>query len=248
VSDAALPGDGSPDDAGPPEGPEHRDRGAGRAHPRWLLPLIGASIVALVIASNVGNAVWASWIIDRPYGLLALNSSNKYLIGTFPNTELWAVLVVGTARLMAPDPLFYAIGYLYRDRALHWARTAFPGAGGLFDLFEDDEDESNPLILDVLVFVMPNNPVCLLAGVAAMDRVRFIVLALSGTIGRIVLMRVIGWLFSDEIESILDVVARYQRWLTILSVALVALYVAWQVRGRRGLIGGVEELEEELGD
>jgi membrane protein DedA with SNARE-associated domain len=216
-------------------------------HPRWLLPLIGAGITALIVATNVGNAVWASWISQRPYGLLALNSSNKYLVGTTPNTVLWTVLVVSTIRLMAPDPLFYALGYMYRDRALHWARRVFPASGQLFDNFEQDRSGFTR-VLDVLVFVVPNNPVCLLAGAAQMDRRRFLLLSFAGTIGRILLMRGIGMLFEDQIESLLDVVADYQRWLTLASVALVLLYVLWQARSHRGLVGGIEDLEEELGD
>jgi hypothetical protein len=61
-------------------------------------------------------------------------------------------------------------------------------------------------------------------------------------------MRGIGTAFSDQIEDLLDVVARYQRWLLIGSVVLVVGYVLWQLRSHRGLLGGVEDLEEELGD
>lgn len=229
-------------------------------HPRWLLPLIGASIVGLVVANNVGNAVWASWINEQPLGLLALNSSNKYLIGTTPNTEWLPVLVVSTARLMAPDPLFYMVGHLWSDRAVHWARRVFPASGQLFDAFEPGPaDDSVPQVpgqrpagftrlLDALAFIAPNNPVCLIAGVAGMPVRRFVVLSLTGTIGRILLMRGIGTVFSDQIEGLLEVVARYQRGLLIASVVGVIAYVLWQLRSHRGLVGGVEDLEEELGD
>lgn len=230
--------------------PEHASPDVGPApvsHPRWLIPVIGASIVALVIANNVGNAVWASWINENPLGLLALNSSNKYLIGTTPGTGWMEVLFVGTARLMAPDPLFYMVGYIYRDRAVHWARRVFPASGALFDQLESDQGQF-ARILDALVFIMPNNPVCLIAGVVGMNVKRFLVLAVTGTIGRIILMRAIGTVFSEQIEDLLDVVARYQRWLLIGSVVLVVGYVLWQLRSHRGLLGGVEDLEEELGD
>ncbi len=206
-----------------------------------------ASIVALVIANNVGNAVWARWVESNPLGLLALNSSNKYLLGTSIVTEFLPYLVVASLRLLAPDPLFYLLGFLYRDRALHWARRAFPGIDPLVDQFEADQSTFKKL-LHVLVVVMPNNPVCLLAGVAAMPVLRFAVLNIVGTVGRIVLMRQIGFLFEDQIRDVLDVVARYQGWLTRGSIALVVAYLAWQVLGRRGLVGGVEALEEELGD
>lgn len=230
----------APDPAGSPRRPQP-------ARPPWLLPLLGASILLLVIASNVGNAVWATWVTDRPLGLLALNSSNKYLILTSGQVGLWSAVVIGSLRLLAPDPLFYALGYLYRDRALHWGRTAFPGSNLLLDQFEADRSAFKNVLYPLAV-IAPNNPVCLLAGVAAMPIPTMIVLNVVGTVGRVLLMRWIGWIFRDEIREFVDVVARYQRWFTIGSVAVVLAYVLWQATGRRGLIGGVEELEEELGD
>lgn len=216
-------------------------------HPRWLLPLIGGLIVALVAANNVGNAVWASWVTSRPLGLIALNSSNKYLLATSIDTDLLPFLVIGSLRLLAPDPLFYAIGYLYGPRALHWARDVFPGIDPLLEQVERDEGMVRN-VMHALIVIMPNNPVCLVAGVTRFPIWRFAVLNVIGTIGRVLLMRWIGFLFEDQIEDLLEVVSRYQRWFLIGSIALVAAYVAWQVIGRKGLIGGVEELEEELGD
>ena len=52
----------------------------------------------------------------------------------------------------------------------------------------------------------------------------------------------------EAVPPLLEVVARYQRWLLIGSVVLVVGYVLWQLRSHRGLLGGVEDLEEELGD
>ena len=148
---------------------------------------------------------------------------------------------------MLPDPLFYLLGYLYRGRALGWARQVFPGMDQVFDQFESQGGASRR-VLDAAVVIAPNNPVCLLAGVAAMPWRRFLTLAVVGTLGRIALMRGIGLLFSNQIEDVLDVVARYQRWFTLGSLALVVAYVAYQVVGRRGLVGGVESLEDELGE
>jgi membrane protein DedA with SNARE-associated domain len=216
-------------------------------HPRWLLPLLGGLIILLVIATNVGNAVWAGWVESNPLGLLALNSSNKYLLATSVSASFVPFLVIGTLRLLAPDPLFYAIGYLYGDRALHWARDVFPGSKGLIEQVRQDDGVVRSA-LNFLVVVAPNNLVCLIAGVTRFPIRRFIVLNVVGTIGRVLLMRWIGMIFEDQIESVLDVVARYQKWLLYGSIALVVVYVAWQIVGRKGLIGGVEELEEEFGD
>lgn len=233
--------------------------------PRWFLPVVGSCIVALIAANNIGNVVWScavvsdagsassmctwpgvSWFADNPLGLLMLNSSNKYLLATSVLTDWLPYTAIALVRLMLPDPLFFMLGYIYRGRALGWARQVFPGMDKVFDQFEAQGGASRR-VLDAAVFIAPNNPVCLLAGVAAMPWRRFLALAVTGTLARIALMRGIGLLFSNQIEDVLDVVARYQRWFTLGSLALVVAYVAYQVVGRRGLVGGVESLEDELG-
>ena len=55
--------------AAPALPPDHQ------THPRWLLPLLTAGIVLLVIASNLGNMVWADWVQSRPLGLIAAQLS-----------------------------------------------------------------------------------------------------------------------------------------------------------------------------
>ena len=234
--------------------------------PRWFLPVIGASIVLLIAANNLGNVVWSCAVIvgdpeqpsslcgwpvissfaGNPLGLLALNSSNKYLLATSVLTDWAPYASIALVRLMAPDPLFYLLGFVYRLKALHWARQVFPGMDPIFDQFEG-QGGATRRVLDGAVFIAPNNPVCLLAGVAAMPWRRFLALAVTGTVARIALMRGIGLAFEEQITDVLDVVARYQRWFTLGSIALVLAYVIYQVAGRRGLVGGVESLDDELG-
>ncbi len=228
-------------DAAPALPPDHP------THPRWLLPSLTAGIIALVVASNLGNVVWASWAEDRPLGLLALNSSNKYLLITSISLDAVPMVVVATLRLLAPDPIFFAMGWLYGDRALHWARRTFPGSTQLLDQVHQDPRLVHK-VLNVLVVVAPNNVVCLVAGVVRFPIRRFIVLNVVGTVGRVLLMRWIGLFFEDQIEDVLDIVNRYQTWLIWGSVAAVAAVVIWQVVSDRGLVGGLEELEDELGD
>jgi hypothetical protein len=235
--------------------------------PRWFLPLVGAAIVLMIAANNLGNVVWScavivgepetassmctwpgvSWFAGNPLGLLALNSSNKYLLATSVLTDWAPFVTIAFLRLMAPDPLFFLLGLTYRGKALKWARGAFPGMEPVFTQFES-QGGATRRVLDAAVFVAPNNPVCLLAGVAAMSWRRFLTLAITGTIARILLMRGIGMVFRDQIEDLLEIVARYQRWFTLGSLLLVGAYIASQVIGRKGLVGGVETLDDELGD
>lgn len=217
-----------------------------QTHPRWLLPSMTAAIVSLIVASNLGNVVWADWVQSHPLGLIALNSSNKYLVATSISLDLVPMVVVGTLRLLAPDPIFFAMGWLYGERALHWARRTFPSGSQIFDHVHDDPRLVHR-VLNVLVVVAPNNLVCLVAGVVRFPIKRFIFLNIVGTVGRVLLMRWIGLLFEDPIEDVLDVVNRYQKWVILASVVAVGSLVIYQVRSDRGLVGGLEELEEELG-
>ena len=218
-----------------------------QSHPRWLLPSLTAGIIALVVASNLGNVVWAKWVQSHPLGLIALNSSNKYLLMTSISLDVVSMVVVGTLRLLAPDPIFFAMGWLYGDRALHWARRSFPAGAHLLDQVHGDPRTVHR-ILNVLVVVMPNNLVCLVAGVVRFPIKRFIALNVIGTVGRILLMRWIGLFFKDQIHDVLDLVNRYQKWLILASVVAVGAVVVSQMRSERGLVGGLEDLEDELGE
>lgn len=218
-----------------------------QSHPRWLLPSLTAGIIALVVASNLGNVVWAKWVQSHPLGLIVLNSSNKYLLMTSISLDVVSMVVVGTLRLLAPDPIFFAMGWLYGDRALHWARRSFPAGAHLLDQVHGDPRTVHR-ILNVLVVVMPNNLVCLVAGVVRFPIKRFIALNVIGTVGRILLMRWIGLFFKDQIHDVLDLVNRYQKWLILASVLAVGAVVVSQMRSERGLVGGLEDLEDELGE
>lgn len=236
-----------------PDGPGYTwsadDPGTHRHHPRWVLPALVVPILLLIVANNVGavlltNRIEPSGVVPGALEVLALNSTNKVLLATGFQTEAMWFVVVATLRLLAPDPLFYLMGLLYRIPALRWGRRVYPGADRLFDLFEHEDHRGVRRLLDGLVVIMPNNPVCLLAGVAGMPPVRFAVLNVLGTLGRVVLFRQLSFAFEDEIVDVMDFVARYQRWALLLTVAVV---VASLVVQARRLVVGTEALAEEEG-
>jgi len=98
----------------------------------------------------------------------------------------------------------------------------------------------------VRVFTSP--AVDAIAGVAAFPIRRLIVLDVTGTIARVLLFRWIGFIFEDQIRDVLDLVSEYQRYLTICSIVVVALFVIWQVTSNRGLAGNIDELSDDLSD
>jgi len=238
------------DDAEPDgeEGPGYTwtetDHAVPPKRPRWILPALIVPIIGLIVANNVGAVMFTSnlqpsGLVEDPLQILALNSTNKILLATGYQIDLLWFVVIPTLRLLAPDPLFYLLGYLYRAQAIRFGRRVYPGAGRVFDLFEHEDHRGVRRLLDGLVFVMPNNPICLLAGVAGMPIRRFFVINLAGTIARIGLFRSLSQIFRDEIQSITEFIARYQKWAIAITVALVVLAIVGQARR---VVAGTDEL------
>ncbi|HKY16909.1 MAG TPA: hypothetical protein VJM33_18425 [Microthrixaceae bacterium] len=240
-------------DAQDVDGPSYtwtdHDLAEARRVPRWVLPLLVLPIIGLVVANNVG-AIWLTngleesnrGLLEHPLLILALNSTNKMLLATGFQTDAIGFYPVAGIRLLIPDPLFYLLGALYRRPAIRWGRGVYPGADRLFDLFEAEDHRGVRRLLDVLVLIMPNNPVSLLAGVAGMPFPRFLVLNITGTIGRLLIFRQLSFAFRDEIQDFMGFLARYQRWALIITVVVVV--ISFVVQARR-MVSSTEALADE---
>lgn len=207
--------------------------------PRWVLPALVLPILAMIVANNVGavlltSSLRPSGLVESPLRILALNSTNKVLLATGNQTAFWWFLFLATVRLLAPDGFFYGIGILYRHQALRWGRRVFPGSDPLFDLFEREDHAGVRRLLDGLVLIMPNNPVCLLAGVAAMPLRRFWTINVVGTVGRVLLFLWLSHLFRDQIRSVMNLVATYQKWA--LGITIVVVVIALFTQARRVVV------------
>lgn len=201
--------------------------------PKVLVALI-VPIIALVVAQNIANATWPALVSSNPLGLLALSSINRYLVLTIPETDPWPYSVVGTLRLLAPDPFFFLIGWFYGPKGLAWLGDRFPTLmrswGVFIRLFRKARYPA--------VFVAPNNAVCLLSGVDRMPVVPFAITNLAGTIARVVLIRLTGSLFESPLSAVVDLVARYRVPLLVISIAGVLLGVAGDILQRRARAAG----------
>jgi membrane protein DedA with SNARE-associated domain len=99
-----------------------------------------------------------------------------------------------------------------------------------------------------LVVIMPNNPVCLLAGAARMPKKLFWALNVVGTIGRLIIMWWIGEAFQAQIDAILGFISDHRVPFLVLSVGLVALSALREWRAGTSEIQQLIELEDELDD
>ena len=206
-----------------------------RRHLVWLV----APIAVMIAAGYVAGALWPTLSIEHPLWLLGLSAANRYCVMVVNQVDLWAYYLIGTLRLLAPDPFFFAIGWLYGPAALRWMEQRSPTVRSIMGRIEGWFDRWG----DVLVFCFPNNYVCLVAGVARMSIVRFAVLNVAGTLARLLLLQIVGDIFSGPIDWFLGFVADYRIPLLVISVVAVAFTAGGELRRGRRDLEGIQELE-----
>jgi membrane protein DedA with SNARE-associated domain len=223
--------------------PEPPDHSAHRPPPSHrTLWLIITPIIVLVIASNVGDALAPSLVDRHPLWLIALNARNRNLVLVTNNLDAVSYYAVGSARLVLSDPLFYVLGYLYGDSAIRWMERKAPTYGRFMRTAERFFGAASY----PLVFIAPNNYICLFAGAAGMPVFAFVVLNVTGTFARLYLIRVVGDVFDSPIESILDFIKDYRVPRLVITVALVLFSVWNEHRLGKGEITSLTRLEEDI--
>ena len=208
----------------------------------WLL--VGP-LVVLVIASYVGDALAHTLIDKHPLWLISLNARNRNLVLVTNELDAWSYYLVGTVRLLLADPLFYLIGYFYGDAAVRWAERRSRTFGGILRSVERFfEKASYPLVL-----LAPNNPICLFAGASGMSPPVFLALNITGTIGRLILIRWVGDIFSSPLDVLLDFIKEYRLPLTGLTIAITGFLIWSESRGEgESELEALMRLEDELED
>jgi membrane protein DedA with SNARE-associated domain len=211
-------------------------------HRRRRLTLLLTPIVALVIASNVGTALFPTLVNDHPLLLITLDARNRHLALVATKLDAIPYYTVGFFRLVLSDPLFYLLGFWYGEAALNWMDRRAGSIGRFLRSMENVfAKAAYPLI-----FLAPNNYICLFAGASRMHPAAFIALNGSGTLFRLYLIRVVGEALSSPIDSVLDFIRRYQVQLTVGTIAIVVFQVVMDRRRGTSEIERVGELEHEL--
>lgn len=208
----------------------------GRAH----LTLLLAPIALMVVASYTADALWPTLVESNPLLLIALSAKNRYLVLVVNSLPAWEYYVVGTLRLLLPDPFFFALGWLYGEAALHWMERRTPTVGRMMRTLERWFARWGA----PLVVLFPNNYICTIAGAARMSPVKFATLNLLGTIGRLVMIAAIGDVFAGPIDSVLGFVADWRVPLLVLTISLVVVSWLVELRNGRRELDALRELEE----
>lgn len=210
--------------------------------PRWLLPALVVPLIGLVIAAQVGDALAPTLVDTQPLLLITLNARIRNLVLVVNQVDPVWFYVIGTLRLLVSDPLFYLLGYFYGDRAVAWIE----GRSTTWARYAHDFEHLYRKAAYPLVFIAPNNPICLLAGSSGMRPSVFVALNLSGTLVRLYLITLFGEAFESPIDWVLDFIKEY-RWYLLAVTVTIVLFTTW----RQARAGGTEvhdlvHLEEEL--
>jgi membrane protein DedA with SNARE-associated domain len=211
---------------------------------RLALTLVVAPLIGMVIAGYVAGAIWAQLVDSHPLALIMLSAQNRYLILVVNQLDPASYYVVGTIRLLLPDPFFFLLGYWYGDAAVRWMEARTATVGSMLRWLEQAFRKwGHPL-----VFLFPNNPICLFAGASRMRVSVFAVLNVTGTIARLVLIALIGQALQDPIDAVLDFIARYRLPILAASIAAVALTVWTETRQGTSEIDQLRQLERDFED
>lgn len=202
-------------------------------------------IIGFVILSQgsalLGDLALAEFVDKHPAWLIALNPRNRNLALATNQLEAVTYYAIGFTRLVASDPLYYLLGFWYGERALTWVERKSRTYGP----FVREGESFFRKASYVLIFFAPNNIICALSAATGVRLRTFIVLNLSGTVARLILIRQLGEVFESPIRGVVDFIAEYRVPVLIISAIAVAWTVFGEFRGNNSEIRALTELTRE---
>ena len=212
---------------------------------RHTLKLLTGPIVGLVIVSFVGDMIQPTLVDTHPLVLIAMNARNRNLILVTNQLDAVSYYTVATIRLLLSDPLFFLLGYWYGDKALVWIEQRTNTYGQVLRQAEGWFGRA----AYPLVFLAPNNLVCLFAGAAGMSVAGFFAVNLAGTVVRLYLIRRLGETFEQPIDAVLDFIADYRLFLLAITVPLFGYLMVRELRQEKGELDAIADaVEEDAGE
>lgn len=214
---------------------------------RRKLTLIVAPIAVLWVCNLIGWIIGPNFVDQNPMLLMALGPSNRNVVFTAHAVQdgkyaFAAYLAVGVVRLLGPDASFYALGRIYGDRAITWMERRTASLGTSMRWLERAFAKAGP----VFVLIMPNNPVCLLAGAARMRVAWFATLNVVGTVGRMFVLYWVGERLTDPIDWLLGVIRDYRPYFLAVSVGSGVLLFFSEFRKGTTEVQQLQALEDDL--
>jgi membrane protein DedA with SNARE-associated domain len=201
-----------------------------------------APIVVLVAAGTVANAIWPALLRTHPLLLIALDARNRFLVLVATKVDVTPFMAIGFARRIASDPLFFALGWLYGDRAVRWVEKRFAPDTGLATWMSHRFSRYAPF----LVFFFPGSLVCVLAGASGMSPALFGVFNVAGTVTILAVLYAFGDVFHGPVSVVTGFVDRNFKVFTAVSIVLTVVWLLAQRRQGKGEMTSLAEAEREL--
>lgn len=215
---------------------------ARRRPSRRAVTFVGLPLLALVVVSYVGDAVAPTLVDTHPAWLIALNARNRNLALVTNDLDAFSYYGIGLGRLLLSDPLFFLLGYWYGDAAVEWMERRTRTWGQMLRQVERWFGKAGY----PLVFLAPNNYICLFAGAAGMPLKVFAVLNVAGSLFRLWLIRVFGRTFEAPIDSVVGWIGDNRAILLVVSVGFVLLSIALEARRGETEVTALAHLDDEL--
>ncbi len=216
----------------------------GQPPARWIVRLVIGYVVVTQVAAIIGDLNTALWFDRHPALLIALNPRNRILTLTTIYLDATTYYVVGFLRLVASDPVYFLLGYWYGDRAIDWIERRSKTYGPLIR----DGERYFRKVAYPLIFLMPNNVICAMSAATGVRIIPFIVLNVSGTVARLVLIRQVGEVFESPLQGVGGFIAEYRIQIFIISAIAVAWSVYNEFFSGQSEAGSLMELTEEHDD
>jgi len=210
-----------------------------------MLAALVVAVIGFWVLGAVSTALTPTLIRDHPLALVVLEPRNRNLLLTASKVDWLPFVLWSIPRRVASDPVYFALGWFYGDRALAWFARRSSGRGRrllarLQRVF--------PTLGGVLVFLVPGLLVCLLAGVVRMAPRTFLAINLAGTVAAVVVLRA----FADQLEPVLEPVIawndRNATRLTVATVGFVGAYLVWHRWRGTSELGSLRDLREDRRD
>ncbi len=209
---------------------------------RRAITLVSVPLIFLVIISYVGDALAPSLVDRHPALLIALNARTRNLALVTNELDAWTYYGIGFVRLVISDPLFFLLGYWYGDAAVEWMERRTRTWGQMLRQVERWFSKAAYPI----VFVAPNNYICLFAGASGMSLRAFVILNVTGSMFRLWLVRVFGRAFEAPIDAVVDWIGDNRAILLVVTVGLVLVSIALEARSGETEVGSLARLDDEL--
>lgn len=191
---------------------------------RAVLAITSLLFIAGTIGSNIGPAL----VDERPLFVLTLSSRNRNLFGAVPFTSPLPYFVIGFLRVLAAALALYFVGRWYGDRTVRWVENNVGEMPAIYRWIERAVGRAGWLA----AILMPgSNVVCVLLGHRRMPFRQFFPLIAIGIVLKLVVLRIGGNIFEDQVRWLLRAIEDYQWWVVLALFGVSAL----QMRKRRPL-------------